>query len=63
MKYIFNENILLFIIQHNCIKVFHNVVDVDSEIILPKLVPFFAQIFNEYINFDDRDIQSTLVDR
>ena len=51
MKYIFYEHILCFIIQGNYIKMFHDVADIHFELILLKLdlVPFFAQIFNEYM--------------
>ena len=57
------QHILCFIIQRNYIKVFHDVANVDFELILSKLVPFFAQIVIEYMNSDDSDIRSILVDR
>ena len=37
--------------------------NVDSELILSKLVPFLPNFFNEYVNSDDLDIQLILVDR
>ena len=40
---------------------FHDVADVDSELISSKLVPFFVQIFSEYVNSDDPDTRSILV--
>ena len=63
MKYVFCEHILCFIIQYNYIKAFHNVVDVDFELILSKLVPFFSQIVNEHMNSDDSDIRLILVNQ
>ena len=63
MKYVFCKHILCFIIQRNYIKVFHNVVDVDFELILSKFLSFFPQIVNEYMNSDDSDIRLILVNR
>ena len=56
MKYTFYQHILCLIIQHNDIKTFHHVVNTDSELIFSKGVPFFVQIFSEYVNSDDPDI-------
>ena len=56
MKYTFYEHTLCFIIQCNDIKVFHDVANTDSKLILSKRVPFFVQIFNEYVNSDDPDL-------
>ena len=44
MKYSFYEHILFLIIQRDNIKVLYDVVDVDSELILSKLVPFLSKL-------------------
>ena len=43
MKYSFYQHILCLIVQHNDIKVFHDVANTDSELILSKLVPFLSK--------------------
>ena len=36
---------------------FYDTPDIAYKLILSKLVPVFAQIFNEYVNFADPDIR------
>ena len=61
MKYTFYEHILRLRIQRNDIKVYHDVANTDSKLILSKWVPFLVQTFNEYVNSGDPGIWSILV--